>query len=205
MDSDRYGIEKDMPLHLNKPALRALGIAESFFRSSSRSCLAGVVMRGDLKIDGVAFSGATVGGDDATDAVLDIWDRLSRKDVNAVILSGAVISWFNIIDLQKVHKSLKIPIVCLTYEESPGLDLYLREHFPGDEGKLSAYCRLGPRESVLLATGYEAYIRPIGLSLNEALALLNKFTFDGRLPEPVRVARLAARAAIRFDGLVPAI
>jgi hypothetical protein len=194
-----------MLLHLNKPALRVLGIAESFVRSRPRSCLAGVVMRGDLKIDGIAFSEATVGGDDATDAVLGIWDQLSREDVNAVVLSGAVISWFNIIELQKVQERLEMPLVCLTYEESPGLDLYIQEHFPGDEGKLSAYRRLGSRETILLATGYEAYIRPIGLSLNEALALLNKFILDGRLPEPVRVAKLAARAALRFDGLEPAL
>ena len=142
-----------MPLHLNKPALRVLGIAESFVRSRPRSCLAGVVMRGDLKIDGIAFSGATVGGDDATDAVLDIWDQLSREDVNAAVLSGAVISWFNIIDLQKVQERLEMPLVCLTYEGSPGLDLYLQEYFPGDEGKLSAYRRLGSRETVPVGHG----------------------------------------------------
>ena len=43
-----------MSLHLNKPALRALGIAESFVRSRPTSTIAGVVMRADLCVDGLA-------------------------------------------------------------------------------------------------------------------------------------------------------
>ncbi|OYV08524.1 MAG: hypothetical protein CG443_267, partial [Methanosaeta sp. ASP1-1] len=42
-----------MSLYLNKPGLRALGIAESFVRSLPYSILAGVVMRADLRVDGL--------------------------------------------------------------------------------------------------------------------------------------------------------
>ena len=91
-------------LHLSKPALRVLGIAESFVRAMPVSRLAGVVMRADLRIDGLALASATVGGDDATRAVLNIYEELDREDLNAILLSGAVISWFNIIDLQEVFE-----------------------------------------------------------------------------------------------------
>ncbi len=43
-----------MSLHLNKVGLRALGIAESFVRTMGHSILAGVVMRADLRVDGLA-------------------------------------------------------------------------------------------------------------------------------------------------------
>jgi endonuclease V-like protein UPF0215 family len=56
---------------------------------------------------------------------------------------------------------------------------------------------LGERQRVRLKTGYEVFVRARGASLDEARILLNKFTLDGRVPEPVRVARLAARAARR--------
>lgn len=186
-----------MPLHLNKPALRVLGIAESFRRSSSRSVLAGAVMRADLRVDGLALAFPTVGGDDATDAVLQIFQRLDRQDINAMILSGVAISWFNLIDLQRVFESLSIPLIGLTYEESPGLEQYIREHFPSPERKLQIYRRLGKREAVMLKTGHQVFIRTLGLSLEEARILLNKFTLDGRIPEPVRLARMASRAALR--------
>jgi endonuclease V-like protein UPF0215 family len=190
-----------MPLHLNKPALRVLGVAESFVRSRPESILAGVVMRADLRVDGVAFARATVGGDDATKAVLTIYEDLDRSDVNALLLSGAVISWFNIIDIQEVFERTGKPLICLTYEESPGLEKYIREYFPQPEEKLRSYGRLGSREPVRLKTAYEVYVRVLGASAEEARILLNKFTLDGRIPEPVRMARLAARAALKSDGV----
>jgi endonuclease V-like protein UPF0215 family len=189
----------DMPLHLNKPAMRVLAVAESFVRSREVSCLAGVVMRADLRVDGLAYSRATVGGDDATLGVLRICEQLNRADVNALILSGAAISWFNIIDLQEVFDRVHRPIICLTYEESPGLEKYICEHFPDPETKLRRYEQLGRREPVRLKTGYEVFVRVLGATSSEARLLLNKFTLDGRVPEPVRVARLAARAALHTD------
>lgn len=186
-------------LRLSKPALRVLGVAESFVRARARSRLAGVVMRADLRVDGLAFAHATVGGDDATEAVLKIYESLDRADVNALLLSGAVISWFNIIDLPEVFEKTRKPVICLTYEESHGLEKYLREYFPDQEEKLRLYERLGQREMIRLKTGYEVYIRALDASAEETRVLLNRFTLDGRVPEPVRVARLAARAAMHAD------
>jgi endonuclease V-like protein UPF0215 family len=153
-------------------------------------------MRADLRVDGMAFARATVGGDDATDAVLKIYEDLNRDDVNALVLSGAAVSWFNIIDIQEIFEKTKKPLICLTYEDSPGLEGYIREYFPQPEEKLNRYRRLGERELIKLKTGYEAYVRVLGATREEARILLNRFTLDGRVPEPVRLARLAARAAL---------
>ena len=186
-----------MPLHLNKPALRVLGIAESFVRSNPISVLAGVVMRADLRVDGMAYARAAVGGDDATEAVLDIYRQLDRTDVNALLLSGLAISWFNIIDPREVWVRIQKPVICLTYEESPGLENHIREYFPQPEEKLRRYASSGERTCVLLKTGFEVYVRTFGASTDETRILLNRFTRDGRVPEPVRVARMMARAGLR--------
>jgi endonuclease V-like protein UPF0215 family len=185
-----------MTVRLNKPALRCLGIAESFVRSRPNSVLAGVVMRADRRVDGLAYARATVGGNDATEAVLQIYRDLDRSDINVLLLSGAAISWFNIIDIVEVFERVHKPLVCLTYEKSPGLEEYIREYFTQPEEKLCRYARLGARVSVRLKTGFEVYVRVLGMTAGEARILLNKFTLDGRVPEPVRVARLAARAAL---------
>lgn len=188
-----------MPLHINKPALRILGIAESFVRAFPVSILAGVVMRADMRIDGMAYAHATVGGDDATQAVIRIYEKLDREDVNALLIGGVAVSWFNIIDLQEVYRIVQRPTISLTYEASPGLEGYLREYFPQSKDKLRSYQRLGNREAVRLKTGHDVYVRAFGVTVKEARNLLNKFTKDGRIPEPVRVARLAARAALQAD------
>ena len=74
-------------MHIPKKGLRALGIAESY-AGRTYSTLVGVVMRKDLRIDGFVFSTVTVGGMDATDAVIGMVEELNRKDINLILLSG---------------------------------------------------------------------------------------------------------------------
>lgn len=184
-------------MHLEKPGIRVLGIAESY-RERESSILCGIVMRRDLIIDGCAYSRATVGGTDATDAVLAIWDALGRQDINAILLSGCIISWFNIIDPERIRSETGIPVIGVSYEESEGLDDDIRYHFPGDEKRLSTYQNLGKRISYPLSTGKPIYMRAWGTDHASAGRLCNIFTRQGHVPEPVRVARLVARGADRF-------
>ncbi|QSZ66099.1 DUF99 family protein [Methanofollis aquaemaris] len=184
-------------MHLAKKGLRALGIAESF-RGRERSTLAGVVMRRDGIIDGFGFGEVAVGGTDATDAVIALFADLEREDVNLIMLSGCVIAWYNIIDPEQVWRETGVPVVVVTYEDSEGLEEEIRAHFPGDEERLEAYRRLGARTARTLRTGHTIYLRAAGIDVHEAGALVDVFTLEGKVPEPLRTARLAARAAMRY-------
>jgi len=180
-----------------------LGIAESFRKGKSRrSVLAGVVMRKDLIIDGFSFSFPEVGGMDATDRVIELYERLNRKDINFLCLSGCVISWFNVIDLNRVYKRISIPLICLTYEESEGLEKYFKDYFPSDyQRRLETYKRNGDRVRVRLKTGHDVFVRCLGVSVRDAIRVLNSFTMYGRYPEPVRVARILAYTLSRIFTL----
>ncbi len=184
-------------MHLAKRGLRALGIAESFSGRAS-STMAGVVMRKDLRIDGVAIASLTVGGMDATDAVLSIIASLGRRDINVIMVSGSVIAWYNILDLEAISGKTGLPLIVVTYEDSGGLEGDIIHHFPGDEARLKAYRNLGERVPVLLRDGSKVFIRAAGLSPEDAARILRDFTRDGKVPEPVRVARLVARGAMRW-------
>ncbi len=186
-----------MPVNFFKKGLRALGISESFVKRKSRkAALAGVVMRSDLIIDGFAFSETTVRGFDATGAVIEIFNSLGRRDINIVMLNGCVISLFNIINLDELYYHLELPLICVTYEESPGLEKYLEELEDGEK-RLEAYRRLGRREEIILATGKRVFVRYAGMNKHEARHILNRFTLQGAVPEPLRVARLLARQVYR--------
>ncbi|RLE64257.1 MAG: DUF99 domain-containing protein [Thermoprotei archaeon] len=182
----------------HKKGIRCLGIAESFRRDREKSILVGVVMRRDRLIDGIAVTTITVGGLDATDGVLEIFRILDRKDISVVMLNGCIISWFNIIDLNTVYEETKIPLICVTYEESEGIEDYIKRYFPEDyEKRLELYRRLGEREIMYLRNRYPVYVRFLGLEKWEVRALLNNFTFSGRQPEPLKVANFIARAILR--------
>jgi len=188
-----------MTLHVNKKGIRVLGIAESFKREEEKSVLAGVVMRSDFVIDGVAFDKITVGGMDATEGVLHIFESLQRADINVMVLNGCVISWFNIIDIKEVYEKLNIPLICVTYEESEGLEEHIARHFEATERdcRIEAYKRLGNRVPVRLHNNFDVLIRSLGMEKGETAAILKKFTTHGKVPEPLRVAKIVARAALR--------
>ncbi len=182
----------------HKKGIRCLGIAESFRRDREKSVLVGVVMRRDRLIDGVAVTTITVGGLDATNGVLEIFRTLNRKDISVIMLNGCIISWFNIIDLNTVYEETRVPLICVTYEESEGIEDYIKRYFPDDyEKRLELYYRLGKREIVYLHNKYPVYVRFFGLKKWEVRALLNNFTFSGRQPEPLKVANFIARAILR--------
>jgi hypothetical protein len=182
-------------MHIPKKGLRALGIAESY-AGRTISTLAGVVMRKDLRIDGVVFGTVTVGGRDATDAVIGMVEELNRKDINLILLSGCVIAWFNVMDPGRIHEVTGMPVICVTYEASEGLSADIRYHFPEDHDRIAAYESLGERSPVLLHTKQTIYLRSWGMTLPDAERICNEFTLDGKIPEPLRVARLCARSTI---------
>ncbi len=190
-----------MRIHVEKKGVRALGIAESFRKSQSkRSVLAGVVMRSDLIVDGFVFGSAEIGGDDATDEIVGMFRRLNRNDINVIMLGGSVISMYNIIDIDSLGDRTNMPVISITFEESEGLEPHIKHHFPNSwEKKLSAYNRLGTREAIRLHTNHVVYIRPYGISLDVSKRILDKFTIQGAIPEPIRLARLLARAKIASD------
>ena len=179
-------------MHIPKKGLRALGIAESY-AGRTRSTLAGVVMRKDLRIDGFCSGHVTVGGMDSTETILSMIQGLDRRDINIVLLSGCVIAWFNVIDVQRVAYESGIPVICVTYEDSDGLMDDLQYHFPGDEERLQAYTRLGERMPLDLGDNRTIYLRVAGIGYSDAARFCRDFTLEGKIPEPLRVARLLAR------------
>ncbi len=111
-----------------KKGVRVLGVAESFEKSESRSVMAGVVMRGDLRIDGFSVCTPTIGGINSTEELISLFNRLNRKDIRAWMLGGSVVSWFNIIDISVLNVETDTPVICISYHPSEGIEKYLREY-----------------------------------------------------------------------------
>jgi len=105
-------------LHLEKKGIRGLAIAESFSPDSKKSILSGIVMSTDLIIDGFVFGHSTVGGDDATKAILSMYEKLHRQDINFLLISGTVISLYNIVNLKRISEQTQLPVIGVTYGES---------------------------------------------------------------------------------------
>ncbi|QKG92297.1 DUF99 family protein [Halorubrum salinarum] len=179
---------------------RTLGVAFSDARDVSYA--AGVVVRADGTPDGVAFARCTVGGTDATDAVIDCWRALGREDVRHVACAGVAPAWFNLLDLDRLRETLDRPVYAVSYEASPGLEPALRDAFDGDAlaDRLATYRSLPARVPVGSADAdgeadEPRFVRAVGLDPERAAAAVKGLTRDGfRRCEPLRIAALAASA-----------
>lgn len=189
-----------------KPGVRALGIAESFRGDSDasgpdRSTLAGAVVRADRVVDGLGYAACTVGGTDATAAVESLIDECCRPDVRYVLLGAVAPAWYNLLDLDRIFETAQRPILAVTFEASDGLEDALREAFSGAtlDRRLALYRSLPDRHEVPVNDD-TVYVRAVGCDADEAREIVRTFTPDGGRPEPLRVARLAARAADDYAG-----
>ena len=185
-------------LHLEKHGLRGLAIFESFSQDSKKSVLSGIVMSTDLVIDGFVFDHSTVGGNDATDVILSMYERLGRPDVSFLLISGIVISLYNIVDVKRISEKIGLPVIGVTYKDSEGIEDAIKHHFPKSyESKLVEYSSLGEREKITLHTSHDLYIRNEGCTITEATQLLNKLTLQGSFPEPLRIAQMLANTLLK--------
>jgi endonuclease V-like protein UPF0215 family len=180
---------------LSKRAVRLLGVAESSPLAATTTVLAGVVMRADFIIDGMAWVTATVSGMDASDAVLALVRRLAREDLGGVLLHGSVIAGYNVIDLKRVHDATRLPIISVSQEPQSDLRAILQDKFPGDwQKRWRTLEQNSSPYSLLLPTGNTVFLQCHGAQATTAGRLVKRLTRFGGMPEPLRVARLLARA-----------
>jgi hypothetical protein len=183
-----------------KPGVRAVGIAASDGPTEGDpSVLCGAVVRADRVVDGCSFATCTVGGTDSTAAMETLLVDLDREDVRDVLVAGVAPAWFNVVDLSRLADTAGCPVLSVSFEESAGLEAALHEAFDGDAlaTRLETYRALPPRASVDV-NDETVFVRAVGCDDDEAARVVDAFTPEGGRPEPLRVARLAARGARRW-------
>ncbi len=175
-----------------KSGSRTLGVG--FSGGSERARIAGAVVRADRVVDGFAFASCSVGGLDATEAVVDLYGRLGREDVQRVMTPGVAPAWFNLLDLPELAGVIDRPVIAVSFKASDGLEPVLRREFDGESlaDRKAVYDRLPERHCIQVA-GRELLVRAVGTDLETATRVVKSHVEEGR-PEPLRVARLAARA-----------
>ncbi|MFB6120113.1 MAG: DUF99 family protein [Halobacteriaceae archaeon] len=181
-----------------KSGVRALGVAESY-RGDERSTLSGAVVRASRVVDGFGFGDCAVGGTDATASVAALFDELGRADVRYVLVAGLALAWYNVVDLHAIADATDRPVISVTFEASEGLEPSLREEFAGDAlaERLATYRAQPPRRPVDVGDE-RVFVRAAGCDDETAAEVVRAFTPEGGRPEPLRVARLAARGADRW-------
>ncbi len=158
--------------------------------------------RGRVPVVGVAFAGTRLDGvvacrvrrdgADATRAIAAcLADSRYGVQTSLVLLEGIALAGFNVVDLHALSATLGVPVLVVV-RRAPDLDAVraaLLVKVRGGRRRFALVEAAGPPEP---AGGL--FVQRAGLSLPEAEAVIRRLCVHGRMPEPLRVAHLVARA-----------
>jgi len=185
-----------------KQQMRVLGIDDSPFRFGDQKCLiVGALVRIPNYLEGVMKAEVAVDGTDASDVVVDMVSRSRYRDqIRAIMFDGIALAGFNVLDLERIHSTLSLPVISVTRDEPDFEEMKsaLMKHFSDWRDRYSLMTKLELRRirtehNPLVASG-------VGLSWPEFDELVSKSTVRGVVPEPVRMAHLIAAAMAKGES-----
>ena len=174
--------------------MRIVGVEDGSFQKNvtKKALLVAVLVTGS-KIEQVKAFNITVDG-------LDAAERLSANirdwAFDVLLLSGISFAGFNLIDPMKVFEAFGKPIIIIarTKPNNKAVKRALRAHFEDWETRWAIFEKLGPvHKTVTLFGKQPIYLETVHADAEWAVQLVCALAFWGRLPEPLRVARLIAR------------
>ncbi|MFZ0699242.1 MAG: DUF99 family protein [Thermoplasmata archaeon] len=180
-----------------KPHVRVVGIDDGAFqRTDRRAPIAAVVLSVPQYIESVEVGSVEVDGHDSTERVVELVRRTGHvADLRAVLLDGVVLGGFNVLDLDRLTRELRLPVVSLT-RRAPDLARIraaLVKWFPRDARR--RYALLTAHRLFRVPTsGRSIFASAVGCRRVDALALIRRTTVRGFWPEPLRLAHLIASA-----------
>jgi len=186
-----------------KDQIRILGIDDGAFKFSDPSTpVVGVVMRLPTYVEGVMVTEVTVDGElDATEKLETMIAESRYLDqLKLIILDGAALGGFNVVNIERLHDQLGVPVATITRDEPDfeEIEAALKKHFEDWELRLAMMRKV---EIKRFETEHNPiYISRVGIGDRELKEILDKSTIKGALPEVLRVAHLIATAISKGES-----
>jgi len=159
--------------------------------SSDKVQIVGTVYAGP-RLDGILIGEIERDGSDAAAELIRLI-RESRflEHIRLVMLQGITLGGFNVVDVCTLNRELNIPVLvaCRRQPDMAAVQKALLTRIPGGPKKWDLIEKVGPMEPV-----DNIFIQRIGLSREQAAALIRQFAIHSQLPEPIRTAHLIAGA-----------
>ncbi|HEX9755581.1 MAG TPA: DUF99 family protein [Gemmatimonadales bacterium] len=157
--------------------------------------------RGDVPLVGAVFCGLRLDGivvgkvrRDGANAARVVADLVSTSkfapQLQLILLQGVAVAGFNVVDVNWLHRRVALPVLVVV-RRAPRMARVRKAlaRVRGGERKWRLIERLGTPEPL-----GGLYVQRIGLTRDEAQAILGRLALSGTIPEPLRVAHLLAGA-----------
>jgi uncharacterized protein len=183
---------------LGKPHPRVVGVDDgAFARDDVYAPIAAVVVSSPERVETIRLSRVRVDGRDGTARVVELLGALGGGEgIRAVLVDGAVVGGFNVLDLDAIHRATGLPVVAVTRRrpEFPKIRAALDRWFP--RTSQARFTLLRQHRLFRVATGgAPIWAAASGCSAADAARLLRRTTVRGFWPEPLRLAHLVASAS----------
>lgn len=190
-----YALSSPKAFRVIKSEIRVLGIDDGKFIPHTQGdvLVVGVVFRGGCSIDGVMHTKVTIDGLDATEKLTQMINcSPHRHQLRLVMLNGVTLAGFNLVDIKRLNADTGLPIIALTHDK-PDLEAIHNalKHLPLTEERWQIILNAGEIHEVTNKGG-KLYMGLAGVSLSDALIVLDLTSTMGSFPEPLRVAHLIA-------------
>ncbi len=145
-----------------------------------------------LKLTGVVIGTVEKDGADAAQQLARlVAESRFAEHVQLVMLQGIALAGFNVVDVFDLHEMLGLPVLVVSRKlpDLAAVRQALLTQIPGGEQKWALIEQLGPLEPA----GH-VFVQRVGLSLEQARGVVERFAVHSHLPEPLRTAHLIAGA-----------
>jgi hypothetical protein len=192
---------------MEPPNLRIVGVDDGAFspcRKIGERALLVVVLVSGSRIEGVRVGTIEVDGNDSAIVLQRLLRRL-RYDL--VILSGISFAGFNLIDISKLSRRLRKPIIAVSGQKpnNRAVKAALRGHFADWRSRWRIVRAAGKLYSCKpLVSEPRLFFEVKGTTPRHARQILTRTGLISRLPEPVRAARILARGLSPLTRIINA-
>lgn len=191
---------------IGKPHPQVVGVDDGAFDRRDRYArVAAVVMTLPEHVEAIRTGRVRVDGTDGTRRLIALVRGLGPLEgARAILLDGAVVGGFNVLDLDALHRELGLPVVAVTRRapEFRRIRDALTKWFPRTASARWSLLR-AHRLFPVPTSGQPILAAAVGCSRADAVHLVRRSTVRGYWPEPVRLAHLVASAGRRHRPRPP--
>jgi endonuclease V-like protein UPF0215 family len=174
-----------------------LGIDDGVFTPhvEGSALIVGVVFRGGYWLDGVMHTRVKVDGLDATRELISmIVNSRHYRQLRIIMLNGVTCAGFNVVDIKKLSKETKLPVIAVTREKPNFLEIReALKNLSYTEKRWNVLQGIGePFEVCTRGKGARVYVQIAGICEEDARKVLRMTSTRSNIPEALRVAHLIA-------------
>ena len=187
-----------------KSQVRAVGIDDGPFEKykPGTSMIVGAVCRGGGWLDGVMRTDVEVDGDDAGTRIAAMVNASRHKgQIRVIFLNGITFGGFNTVDIDRLNRETGLPII-VVMRHRPNREGILEalEKLPHRDQRVAAMAHAGPVHAASGGKDKSVFLQVCGISLEDAMKLVQVTSSRSVVPEPLRLAHLIASGVTLGDS-----